>query len=189
MQKKNILSFVIIIILVIISFHVFSYDNKKNSYIKLNSNEVDGLWDQYERFLSQFKYNIDIINQKEFKDENVNQIVQVIIKNYYEYNKDDSKFDYSFYELRFIENISRDNLYYNYFDYSRYNFKGYVEIFSIKPKDKYIVLYNYLNTLNMFTKNLSDSIYESDFKEILSEKIIEIQLMNSMTEWIIYSEL
>lgn len=189
MQKKYILSFIIIIILVIIGSLFIAYDNKKSSYINLNSSEVNELWIQYEQFLNQFAYNIDIISQKNFDDENVNQIVQVLLKNYYEYNKDNSKFDDSFHEIKFIKNITRDNLYYIYLDYSKYNFKGYVEIFSIKSDSKYRALYNYLNTLDMFTKNLSDSVYESDFKEILSEKIIEIQLINSMTEWIIYSEL
>lgn len=187
-MRKNILSFITIIILVIITFLYVLLDSKKNNYIELNSNEISELWIQYEQFLSKFADNVNAVSKIEFDDEKINQIAQVLIRNYYEYNRSDSQFDNSFYELKTTKSITRDNLYYMYFDYNKYNFKGYAEMFSIKSTGKYRTLYNYLNTLNMFTKNLSDSIHESNFKRILSEKIIEIQLMNSMTEWLIYSE-
>lgn len=187
-MRKNIISFITIIILVIITFLYVLLDSKKNNYIELNSNEISELWIQYEQFLSEFADNVNAVSKIEFDDENINQITQVLIRNYYEYNRSDSQFDNSFYELKTTKSITIDNLYYMYFDYNKYNFKGYAEMFSIKSTGKYRTLYNYLNTLNMFTKNLSDSIHESNFKRILSEKIIEIQLMNSMTEWLIYSE-
>lgn len=187
-MRKNILSFITIIILVIITFLYVLLDSKKNNYIELNSNEISELWIQYEQFLSEFADNVNAVSKIEFDDENINQITQVLIRDYYEYNRSNSQFDNSFYELKTTKSITRDNLYYMYFNYNKYNFKGYAEMFSIKSTDKCHTLYNYLNTLNMFTKNLSDSIHESNFKRILSEKIIEIQLMNSMTEWLIYSK-
>ncbi len=189
MKKRAILlcSIVIVIIIGVICF--YKYINNHNSYLVLHSAKIDTLWNKYDTYLDKLTNNIEEINKKNYEDNEVNLIIHNIIKTYYEYSKDNSKYSHSFYELRSMNKISKSDMYYLYFESQKYSILEHQEILSVKIGYEYEILNNYLDSILQCRNFYEENAKELDFEQIINIKIMELQIVNSMTEWLINTSL